>query len=252
MAKHNSYHRAPSRFTPEEAPTDKHYYKNIYYGEPHDKMFEKSRFHYIEKHVCYKHKSVLDIGCNTGFFIFEALDKGAKKVKGYEGSKAAYELLSSYVDCTNDNITIKNCYFPLKENPNEKYDVVHLLNVVHHLGSDYGKTGPDDDLDGIKSDVLFQINNMAHWAEHLVFQMGFNLHGDVNKPLFSNGTKKEMIEFIKSGIMNHWEIVSIGVAQSNNGYISYFDLDPHNIARDNSLGEFLNRPIFILKSLSSI
>lgn len=249
MAKHESYHRAPSRFSTMENCAEKSYYKNKYFGEPHDKMFEKSRFLHIEKHVGYKDKSLIDIGCNTGFFIFEAMDKGAIKAHGYEGSQAAFQHLSAYVKRANENIVIDNAYFNFEKAQQEHYDIVHLLNVVHHLGDDYGKTATETDLINTKKKIISQINTIAHWSEYLIFQMGFNLHGDIKQPLFQSGTKKEMIDFISEGVKFHWNIESIGIAQSKNNHITYQELDDVNINRDDSLGEFLNRPIFILKSL---
>lgn len=249
MAKHESYHRAPSRFSELKNCAEKFYYKNKYYGEPNDKMFEKSRFAYIEKQLSYKDKSLIDVGCNTGFFIFEALDNGAMKACGYEGSKPAYKHLSDYVKKAQENITIKNSYFDFKAVPNENFDIVHLLNVVHHLGDDYGGRASSSDIDEIKKEIISQINGFSSWSKYLVFQMGFNLHGNIECPLFTSGTKREMIEFLKNGVKQHWHIEGIGVAQSKNGYVTYQELDNNNIERDDSLGEFLNRPIFILKSL---
>lgn len=41
----------------------------------------------------------------------------------------------------------------------------------------------------------------------------------------------------------------VGIAQrSEGGLIEYIELNDENIKRDDSLGEFLNRPIFVLKS----
>ncbi|MFG6665854.1 hypothetical protein ACGK9R_01940 [Halomonas sp. HNIBRBA4712] len=249
MEKHNSYHRAPSKFIVRNNTQEKTLYKGFYYGELYDKMFEKSRFNYINSHINYYNKSIIDIGCNTGFFLFEALDNGATKAEGYEGSKAAFELLNKYVKSSNYNISINNNYYSFNDKPEYVYDVAHLLNVVHHFGADYGETLSDKDLSDIKDNIISQINSMAYWSKHLVLQMGFNLHGNLNKPIFNNGTKKEMIDFITAGTKQKWQIMNIGVARSDNGYISYGELNDENIQRDDKLGEFLNRPIFIMKSL---
>ena len=66
--------------------------------------------------------------------------------------------------------------------------------------------------------------------------------------LFENGTKKELIDYILSGTKNDWEINYIGIAQSFQQKIQYCDLNDINIERNDDLGEFLNRPIFIMKS----
>lgn len=38
--------------------------------------------------MVFEGKSVLDIGGNSGFFTFELIEKGAKKIHYYEGNKA--------------------------------------------------------------------------------------------------------------------------------------------------------------------
>ncbi|WP_311064849.1 class I SAM-dependent methyltransferase [Halomonas sp. DWK9] len=248
MVKHKIYHRPPSRFSSIENFSERTYYKEKYYGEKYDKMFEKSRFEYIKRHINYKNKTLIDIGCNTGFFIFEALDNGAVKALGYEGSESAYLQLSNYVQKTHEKIAIRNDFFDLKKNNNEYYDIVHLLNVVHHLGNDYGEKASNNDIRKLKEEIISQVNNVSYFSKYLVFQMGFNLHGNVKYPLFEKGTKREMIDFIQNGVKQHWHIESIGVAQSDNGYVTYHELDNKNIERNDDLGEFLNRPIFILKS----
>ena len=69
-------------------------------------------------------------------------------------------------------------------------------------------------------------------------------------PLFAGGEKREMIEFITAGTADLWELQDIGIAVSSDQGIVYEDLDSENIQRMDELGEFLNRPIFILRSKS--
>ena len=76
--------------------------------------------------------------------------------------------------------------------------------------------------------------------------------------LFINGEKQErikrvalavaIIDFIISSLESEYEIVKIGIAERIDEDITYNDLNDMNIIRDDSLGEFLNRPIFIMKS----
>jgi hypothetical protein len=58
-----------------------------------------------------------------------------------------------------------------------------------------------------------------------------------------------MIHFVKNAINGYWKIDSIGVAEEINSITKYNDLNNFNIERKDTLGEFRNRPIFILKSL---
>lgn len=77
-------------------------------------------------------KSVLDIGCANGFFSFEAESHGASRVVGVELREKRFQhalllkkILNSDVEFTKMNI--------LDDIANEKFDIVLLLNVIHHI-----------------------------------------------------------------------------------------------------------------------
>ena len=72
----------------------------------------------------------------------------------------------------------------------------------------------------------------------MVFQLGFNCKGNITTPLFKNGTKSEMIEFIKNGTKEYWEVIAIGIPERCNGGIVYKELNEKNIIRDDSLVNF--------------
>lgn len=83
----------------------------------------------------------------------------------------------------------------------------------------------------------------------MAFQMGFNWMGNKNTCLFTNGTKAELIDYVKAGCQDAWDILAIGIAVNDpQGHIVYQDLNGENIHRNDALGEFLNRPLFIMKS----
>ena len=235
--KHSIYYRLPQRF---EKIND------AGVANPADRMREKSRFEYISSNVDYSGSSVLDIGCNTGYFLFSALDCGAVDVECYEGSISSFGILSGFVDVSAEKILAFNRYFDFHADVGQKkFNVTHLLNVVHHIGDDYHDSLS---LDNAKIMMLNNINCLAAASQFMVFQMGFNWQGDVRKPLFQNGTKREMIDFLEEGTSHVWEIQKVGVAVGSKDRVLYVDLDKENIRRDDSLGEFLNRPIFIMKS----
>ena len=114
------------------------------------------------------------------------------------------------------------------------------------MGDDYGDQSFS--LTKAKENIIKQLNSMAAKADLMIFQMGFNWKGDTNTCLFENGTKEELISFIEAGIKDHWVVLEIAVAEREGELITYKKLNDKNIERDNSLGEFLNRPVFILKS----
>lgn len=211
---------------------------------------EEERFRYILKNVDVKGKKILDIGGNTGFFSFELIDKGAQNIHYYEGNKihADFVCLAAKILRIKSKIKITNNYLTFKDElENKKYDIILLLNVLHHLGDDYGNKKTS--IKRTQQDIIKQLNYLAKNTSILVFQMGFNWKGNIKKLLFEKGTKKEVVDFINQGIKNYWEVIKIGVAEIINDKIEYFDLNDKNIIRNDQLGEFLNRPIFILKSL---
>lgn len=231
--KHASYRRLPNRLARQGT-------------ERTSKYFEDERFAWLTSHVDLKEKHLLDIGCNTGFFIFEALDYGARSAVGYEGSTPAQSILEEVIRETRAPVDLRKSYFEFDSSHRELFDICFLFNVIHHLGDDYGERIPNNDL---RAAMLENVNSLATYCGTLVLQFGFNLHGNVLQPIFPNGLKHEMIQFIRSGTVAYWDEIAIGVAdRTKAGKVIYSDLDSKNIARRDDLGEFLNRPIFILKS----
>ena len=210
--------------------------------------YERERKHFITQHVSFKEKSVLDIGGNSGYFCFESIAEGAQKATLYEGNTEHCEFvkLASEAIELNTKIEVINQYYDFTHNTNSlSYDIVFLLNVLHHIGDDYGQSCTD--IEKSKNIIKQQLNSISKIANTLVFQLGFNLHGNTKQCLFEHGSKAEMIDFIKHACQGKWNIKEIGIAQKNNEKIVYQKLNDENIKRDNSLGEFLNRPIFILQ-----
>ena len=79
-----------------------------------------------------KEKSVLDIGCKYGYFCHEALIKGASTVKGIDISDTNVEIAKKIVELWDRDIEIFEKDF-LDTDFNEKFDVILLLNVLHHI-----------------------------------------------------------------------------------------------------------------------
>lgn len=212
--------------------------------------YEIERLDYILGNVNIKGSFVLDIGGNTGYFSFAMLEHGARKVHYYEGNDnhAEFVRIAAKVLGLESKMEIGNEYFNFSQIKKHKwhYDITLLLNVLHHIGDDYGN--PNITMNEAKEVIIEQLNCLADITEVLIFQLGFNWKGDRTKCLFENGTKGEMIRFVEAGTKNHWTIYKIGIAESHDGMIKYCDLNSQNCKRNDELGEFLNRPIFIMKS----
>jgi len=213
--------------------------------------YENERLAFILKNLEVQNRTILDIGGNTGFFTFEFIEKGAEHVDYYEGNKthAEFVQLASDILGISDKINIIDKYFNFEDELNNKhYDITLLLNILHHIGDDYGDKNLS--IDNAKVNIINQLNSLAKKTLFLIFQLGYNWKGNRNHCLFRYGTKKELIDFISNGIKDFWVIQAIGIAEKENNKIIYNTLNSKNIERIDSLGEFLNRPLFILKSKS--
>lgn len=218
-------------------------------GVPDINRYEKERWDFIAAHVNFKGKTVLDIGCNIGYFSMQSLSAGASHITCFEGNTGHTEFLTLAAKTIGKeaHFSIQNRYYHFDEEDKEPVDVVVLLNVLHHTGDDYRQEA--NTIEMAKSSMLKQLNSMAPYCREIIFQLGFNWMGDRNRGLFEHGTKEELIAFVTDGIRGYFEITAIGVATGTREDICYATPDAENLKRNDKLGEFLNRPIFILKSL---
>lgn len=208
--------------------------------------WEKERMDYICAHVDLHKKRVLDIGGNTGYFTFESIDVGAEHVDYFEGNKnhAEFVKVASELLCVEDKISIYDDYFDF-DNVSSRYDVILCLNVIHHLGDDFDQM---DDMEHAKDKMKECITSILRISNIVVLQMGFNWCGNRDKCLFQRGTKDEMTAFIKNSIQNDGEVLFIGVAEKKGEEVIFSEFSDRNCMRHDEYGEFLNRPIFIIKS----
>jgi hypothetical protein len=57
-----------------------------------------------------------------------------------------------------------------------------------------------------------------------------------------------MEQFLLKGTEGYWNIISVGIAQKQDSSIIYQEMNESNNRRQDELGDFLNRPIFIMKA----
>lgn len=211
--------------------------------------YEAERLSYILSKVdCFK-KTIVDIGGNTGYFTFELLKASPLKVKYYEGNFEHYQFVSNAVKLlkVENKVECFNSYLNFDSSDSDvgRADIGILLNVLHHIGDDYG--AKNISIVAAKQKILESLNFMATQCEILIFQLGFCWKGNRDLMLFENGTKLELISFIESGISKSWEVTDIGIPELVQDEIKYVDKNDANLERNDSFGEFLNRPLFILK-----
>ena len=208
--------------------------------------YEKERLRYILDNLQVGNRTILDIGGNTGYFTFELIGRGAalRYCEGNEAHARFVKLAAEYLGLS-DKLVVDNRYFNFDEISGD-YDIVLLLNVLHHVGDDFGDK--DITLQKARERIIEALARLSCHTSYLVFQLGYNWKGNRDICLFQKGTKREMIDFILEGTKGCYDVEKIGVPEKCGGSVSYADLNERNIARNDSLGEFLNRPLFILKS----
>jgi len=211
--------------------------------------FELERLKYVLENIDVSGKSIVDIGGNTGFFGFELLEHGAKSVLHIEGNSEHAQFVDTAAKELNKPITVLNRYLTFTDSSElpAKSDVILTFNVLHHLGDDFGDKNLS--MQAAKDHMKSAIAYFHDKTDLLVLQLGFCWKGDRNMLLFPGGTKAELIDFVKDAISNTFEIQCTGVADVVDGSTVYHHLNDKNIARRDDLGEFRNRPIFILKSI---
>jgi hypothetical protein len=209
---------------------------------------EHERLAYILSRMPVQGLGFADIGGNTGFFTFELLMHGAAAVDYYEGNAAHHDFVAGAASQIglSGRLRTHHRYVSFEASELPQLDGTLLLNVLHHLGDDFGDPGTAKE--AAKQQMLACLSVLAHTSCMLVLQLGFNWKGDRRLPLFPGGSKAEMIDFVTQGTAADWDVVAIGAAGRDGEEIVFSDLGAHNRARDDSLGEFLNRPIFVLRS----
>lgn len=76
-------------------------------------------------------KNVLDVGCNTGYFLCEAKIGGAKKVTGIDHDIVAIAQAKQIRDIMELDIDIHHT--DLKSYSCSQYDIVIMLNILHTI-----------------------------------------------------------------------------------------------------------------------
>lgn len=208
--------------------------------------YEQERLSFVLSYLAPEGKTIRDIGGNTGYFSFEMIERGARFVEYVEGNTAHSEFVSEAARYLGfgDRINVINGYYSF-ESSVQSVDVAVVLNVLHHVGDDYGMG--TDSIHGLRKEISRSLNHLAETSNVAIFQMGFNWKGDIRYPIFPGGTKSEMIDFVHESTNDRWRVVAIGIAESTDKGIKYYEMNETNIERNDDLGEFLNRPIFIME-----
>lgn len=77
-------------------------------------------------------KAVLDVGCYYGFFLHDAIRRGAKRAVGIEADPERFRIASTLASLWDGKVEIHQGLLEEVE-LHEEFDVVLLMNVLHHV-----------------------------------------------------------------------------------------------------------------------
>lgn len=188
---------------------------------------------------------VWDIGANTGYFSMAALAAGAQQVLSQEGNGNHARFVAQCAQAlgVQDRLAVQPGYCTFEPSP-QRHDITLCLNVLHHLGDDFGDASLDQSAALAAMRQALQV--LARQTRELWLQLGYNWKGDVRHPLFEGGTKAAQLAFVREACAGDWLPPQVWVFDP----VSHRFAPPteRTMARLDGLGEFLNRPLLRLTS----
>lgn len=207
------------------------------------KMLERERAEFVKKHLSLQGKRVVDIGANSGYFTLAAVEDGAARVEAIEGNAKHASFLSNCVEALglSERVFVTSRYVNFVPYDIGATDVVLCYNVLHHLGGDFRVGLEKVDAMRVIAEALRQI---VLNSASIVFQIGYNWQGNSKLPLTENGTKREIMDFVTSSLSGLDVSVICGCYDTEVG--AYVEASDTNLGRFDALGEFANRPLFVI------
>lgn len=109
-------------------------------------------------------KRVLDIGCDYGYFSHESVRRGAASALGVEYDPAKATISQKIAEIKGGPVEIRNMKVEDLTVP-EPFDVVLLLNVIHHIAEPFGFMGKVASLSKETVIVEFPLPSDKRFAE---------------------------------------------------------------------------------------
>lgn len=133
-----------------ELDTDPGWYQNIdlkngirtktrqVWGEEID--HPKTRWKAVEKAfpATFAGKSVLDVGCNAGFFSFVAAERGADYVCGIDANEKYIRQAQFANELRGDNVDFRALPIQRLSSLERKFDITICIGLLYHLADIYG------------------------------------------------------------------------------------------------------------------
>lgn len=197
-------------------------------------------------------KRVLDIGANQGYMSIEAALRGAQCVDAFESNDVDGAFLSqaalAFPELKALAAYALNYEFDQR---NERWNYVVCLNVLHHVGRYFD--GHVGEMAQAKAVMARHLQRLLTPGGCLWLQLGFNWQGDTRQPMFPNGTKREMTDFVTGLLGTDARMATIGIYNPHShAYepVTLGDWSHPLWQRMDTLGEFGNRPLYLIESVA--
>lgn len=219
--------------------------------EPIGITLDEQRAAFMFAHHSVQGRRVLDIGANQGYLSVEAALRGAAQVDAFESNEVDGTFLSQTAKHISglEKMRVHPVGYNFDQPNNKQWDCVICLNVLHHIGR-YFDTHIQD-MDEAKVLMGQHLKRLLSTGGSVWLQLGYNWKGDTQRPMFLHGTKYEMTDFVHNMVEKYADVSIIGLYNPNANKYERFEkiVTSHTLwSRIESLGEFGNRPLYLIKS----
>lgn len=195
---------------------------------------------------------VLDIGANQGFLTIEAALSGAERVDAFESNDVDGAFLSQAASQLTglEKVTAHPVNYDFDQSNDDRWNCVICLNVLHHIGRYFDSH--IQVLDEAKALMRQHLKRLLSPGACVWLQLGYNWQGNTQRPMFPSGTKQEMTDFVAELIEPYANLAVIGIYNHHTQryeVVSNQDRGHGLWSRVESLGEFGNRPLYLIQSL---
>ena len=242
-SKHSQYQRFPE-FIGDQPPPN-----NIFWRD------DRPRLALLHREIDFGHlETLLEVGSNIGYFGLSLKhDHPHLKIYFYEIDQAMRELSRDLAEM----VGLTDCYFfadafdSSTENTPDA-DLLLCMNVLHHIGRDYG---PEMAPEAVKSQVQEELSFIRSKCRQLAFQIGMNWGGNKKTPIWPQGNEKDYVcevhEMLGSAGFGDIRLFS---AVRTDDMVQYVEADTAqagelslNTLENGLVGEFYKRPIFLAR-----
>lgn len=176
--------------------------------------------------------TVADIGANTGFFSLNlAQARPDLQIDAFEMNPRHAEFIALAAQAFDLSINVRSQSCDLAGIGRlPEYDVVILLNVLHHAGFDFDAHLADDNA-AFDAHAVAYLTTLRTRTRRLVFQIGSNRGGDKMRPLFPRDDDAKRLGWIGRTLRAAgWKIDAVGYAQLEDDVVRFRDAPAELIA----------------------